>query len=350
MRTLKGRKRGMGKGVRIGAIENSGPNTLVAFLRNAGAGCDQIDIAVAFITAAGLGALLFLLKKAASRGRVRVLTGLYQGFTEPKALWTLLREQEQTDGRLSVRVSKDGHFHWKAYMLAKKATVKVVVGSSNLTDDGLHQTGELNVVLSLGTSSKEFAELRRVFERHWQGKSEALTGEIVANYEGWRKETGVILKHRSVPIRRILGGTPRKRRAEREKLRYWRTCIDGHLEDETVDLLKQTTDWDRRGYEFFSTWRPTFRPGDRVILFDLSDKYLGVIESKDTTQTPVRTPDGFHFAAYRRVRGFARRRLVPNRWKALKAAGLLKRKDDAYVTRKLSKERFDLYLEQLKKS
>jgi HKD family nuclease len=339
----------MGKGVRIGTIENSGPNTLVAFLRNAGAGCAQIDIAVAFITAAGLDSLLFLLKKAASRGRVRVLTGLYQGFTEPKALWTLLREQEQTGGRLSVRVSKDGHFHWKAYMLAKKAAAKVVVGSSNLTDDGLHQTGELNVVLSLGTSSKEFAELQRVFEQHWQAKSEPLTGEIVAKYDDWRKETGGVLKHRSVPIRRILAGAPKKR-VKRQEARYWRTCIDGHLDDETVDLLTQITDWDRRGYGYFSTWRPTFRPGDRVILFDLSDKYLGVIEIKDTTQTPVRTPDGCHFAAYRRVRGFVRRRLVPNRWKALKAAGVLKRKDDAYVTRKLSKERFDLYLEQLKKS
>jgi HKD family nuclease len=111
MRTLKRRKLVMRKSIRIGAIENSGPNTLVAFLRKAGAGCAQIDIAVAFITAAGLDSLLFLLKKAASRGRVRVLTGLYQAFTEPKALWTLLREQEQTGGRLSVRVSKDGHFH-----------------------------------------------------------------------------------------------------------------------------------------------------------------------------------------------------------------------------------------------
>src|SRR5262245_2981475 len=103
------------RSIQIGAIENAGPNTLVAFLRNAGAGCTQIDIAVAFVTAAGLDSLLYLLQQAASKGAVRVLTGLYQGFTEPKALSTLLRAQEQTGGRLSVRVSRDGHFHWKAY-------------------------------------------------------------------------------------------------------------------------------------------------------------------------------------------------------------------------------------------
>jgi HKD family nuclease len=338
------------RSILIGAIENTGPNTLVAFLRNAGAGCTQIDIAVAFITAAGLDSLLYVLKQAASKGSVRVLTGLYQGFTEPKALSTLLREQERTGGRLSVRVSRDGHFHWKAYMLVKKHTAKVVIGSSNLTDDGLHESGELNVVLTLGTASKEFAELRQVFEQHWQAKSEGLTGEIVDKYEAWRKEAGLVLKHRSVPITKILAGAPKKGRAERQEVRYWRTCIDGHLEDETVDLLGQTTDWDKRGYWYFSMWNATFRPGDRVILFDLSDKYLGVIEIKDATKTPVRTPDGFHFAAYRRVQGFARRRLVMNRWKALKAAGLVKRKDDAYVTRKMSKVRFDRFLEQLKKS
>ena len=38
------------RAIQIGVIENAGPNTLVAFLRNAGAGCNEIDIAVAFIT------------------------------------------------------------------------------------------------------------------------------------------------------------------------------------------------------------------------------------------------------------------------------------------------------------
>jgi hypothetical protein len=111
-----------------------------------------------------------------------------------------------------------------------------------------------------------------------------------------------------------------------------------------VDLLRRTTDWDRRDYWYFSTWRPTLREGDRVILFDLTERSLGAVEIRDVTRTPERTPDGRHLAAYRRTRGLVRRRLVPNRWKALKAAGLLRRKDDAYLTRKLSKERFDLYL------
>jgi len=86
-----------------------------------------------------------------------------------------------------------------------------------------------------------------------------------------------------------------------------------------------------------------------VILFDLSDGFLAVIEIKDTTLTPDRTPYGHPFAAYRRLRRFARCRLVKNSWKAIKTAGLLNRKDDAYQTRKLSKKRFGMFLDQLKK-
>jgi hypothetical protein len=115
-------------------------------------------------------------------------------------------------------------------------------------------------------------------------------------------------------------------------------------------LLSRTTDWDRRGYEYFSTWRPSFRRGDRVVLFDLDAGRLQGIENKDTEKIPVRTADGYYFAAYRNIRGLSRRRLVPNRWKALKAAGLLRRKIDAESTRRLSQEKFSLFLDQLRRS
>jgi HKD family nuclease len=197
--------------IRIGTIQDSGPNTLIAFLRNAGAACDQIDIAAAFITESGLNSLFYVLKRAASRGHVRVLTGLFQGFTDPKALWALFKEQERTGGRLSVRVSSDRHFHWKAYFLLKRNAARVVIGSSNLTDDGLHEPGELNVVLSLDTESNAFVELRQVYDRHWERKGKELTAEVITKYASWRKEAGIGLKPRAVPIREILGPTALKK-------------------------------------------------------------------------------------------------------------------------------------------
>src|SRR4051812_12749298 len=95
----------------LGAIENAGPNNLKAFLKVHSKGTSGIDIAVAFVTQSGVTHLLPSLKKAAMSGRVRLLTGLYQCFTEPQALRLLLAEQKDTSGRLSVRLSINPHFH-----------------------------------------------------------------------------------------------------------------------------------------------------------------------------------------------------------------------------------------------
>lgn len=334
---------------RIGIIENSGPNTLVSYLRNAGSSASQIDIAVAFVTTAGLDSVLHLLKRTSAKGQVRLLTGLYQGFTEPKALRTLLREQQQSKGRFLVQVSADPHFHWKTYFVMGKATAHVVVGSSNLTDDGLRQSGEFNAVLSMRKESKQFHELHGTFERHWEAKSKPLSSEVLGKYEDWRASVEIASRNRNVPLGTILAFNRRapKSEVEREQM-FWRTCIDGHLSDEAEAMLKETTDWDRRGYFYFSTWRTVFSVGDRVVLFDLNDRNVTVVEIKETTQTPKRTSDGSHFAAYRRVRGSPLRRLVPKRWKALKAAGLIRRKDDVHMTRKLSATRFEAFAENLK--
>src|SRR5262249_42316692 len=152
---------------------------------------------------AGLDALLYLLKKTAAKGSVRLLTGLYQGFTEPAALWALLRAQDETEGRLSVRLSRDRHFHWKAYFLMQRQSAHVVIGSSNLTDDGLHKAGELNVVLTVSREAEQFAVLHGVFQRHWDVEAVGLTAPVIAEYELWRKKSRIETKLVSVPVGRI---------------------------------------------------------------------------------------------------------------------------------------------------
>jgi len=340
--------------IRVGVIENSGPNTLVTYLRNAGSAASQIDIAVAFVTTAGLDSVLHVLKRTSARGRVRLLTGLYQGFTEPKALRSLLREQQQSKGRFVVQLSADPHFHWKTYFLMGKTTTHVVVGSSNLTDDGLRETGEFNAVLSMRTMSTQFNELHGIFDRHWEVKSRPLTEEVLGKYEGWRASVNIAVQNRNVPLGKILALSRRTSNAEAsETIRapcFWRTCIDGYLSDEAMAFLKETTDWDRRGYSYFSTGRTGYNHGDQVVLFNVCEHNVMVVEIMDTTECPLpnRTPDGSHFAAYRPVRGTRRRRLLPKRWKSLKAAGLIRRRDDVHITRRLSAKKFEAFVENLK--
>lgn len=337
--------------IRVGAIENSGPNTLVSYLRNAGSGATSIDIAVAFITAAGLESVLHLLKRTSAKGQVRLLTGLYQGFTEPKALRVLLREQKQSDKRFSVQISTDQHFHWKTYFLVGKTWGQVVVGSSNLTDDGLRQTGEFNAVLQMRRASKQFQDLHGVFDKHWKSKSKPLTEEVLIKYEDWRLSTGFAVRSQKVPLGKILAFNRRKPREEPARQpSFWRTCIDGELSEEAQAMLNETTDWDRRGYCYFSTWRDGFGVGDRIVLFDLGNRNVTVAQIKETTCLPKRTPDGSHFAAYRPFRGIGLRKLVPKRWRSLKAAGLIRLNSDVNTTRRLSAEKFEAFVSNIKQA
>lgn len=336
-------------GVRIGAIENSGPNTLVSYLRSVGRTASQIDIAVAFITTAGLDSVLHLLKRVSARGQVRLLTGLYQGFTEPKSLRILLREQQQLQGRLTVHISSDARFHWKAYFVRGNASSHIMIGSSNLTDDGLRQTGEFNAVLTMQKGAKQFSELHKIFEKHWKAKSSLLTNEVLDKYEDWRASVEIASHGHKVPLSRILTLSGREPKAQPErKACFWRTAIDGDLSDEAEAMLMETTDWDRRGYLYLSTWRASFSVGDRLVLFDLGERNVTLVEIKETTRTPKRTPDGFHFAAYRRLRRTRLRRLTPKRWKSLKEAGLIPRRSDVHMTRRLSAEAFQRFVESLK--
>jgi hypothetical protein len=79
-------------------------------------------------------------------------------------------------------------------------------------------------------------------------------------------------------------------------------------------------------------------------------KKMQIVEIKDTTETPVVTPDGVHFAAYKVVHGIPERKLVANRWRFIKEFNLLKRRGDAGNTRKLSEGTFDKYVENLKQT
>ena len=80
---------------------------------------------------------------------------------------------------------------------------------------------------------------------------------------------------------------------------------------------------------------------DRVILFDFTDKWVYVVEIKGTTTTPVRTPEGHYFAAYKRVSSIARRKLTKTRWKLFKDAGIITNQADAQRRRKLTKTRYE---------
>lgn len=332
-------------------IENVGPNSVLSNLRRMTKSASRVDIAVAFISASGLNQLLPSLLRVASRGEVRILTGLYQGITDPRALRTLLRIQRQTRGCLSVRVSRESKFHRKLYIVRAGGRVKAVVGSSNLTSDGLSSGGELNVYLSSAANSAPMRRLSATFDEDWESRAVPLDEEIIGRYErsGYAKPQREAKK--SVPLRSILGAGTTSRRAKEEPRQsppsFWRDHIDGYVSKQTEAVIASTTDWDERGYFWYSSGAHRFRRKDRILIFDFTDDKVKVVEVVDSTRTAVRTPDGVHFVAFRPVRGEKARRLTPAKWKGLKEALGFTRKSEGRIRRKLSPERWSLVREVL---
>ncbi len=332
---------------RIALIDNSGPNKLLTYLRAAGASCRQIDIAVAFVTASGLGSILHLLKKVARRGQVRILTGLYQGFTSPNALAALLREQTATRGRLTVRISTDPRFHWKAYLLTGNRSATAVIGSSNLTIEGLTESGELNVVLTTRPDAKDFGQFCKVFEKTWANRATPLDKRIVDDYRGWHQKQECPPR-RSVPLKQILGERDKFAPAsDHRPQRFWRLSCTGTLQDTTINLLEELTDWDKRGLETLSTFTAQVRAGDEAIMFDTQSGWLSLVQILDDTQTPKRTPDGRFFIGYRIRPKSIRKRLTPALWKRLRQANLIQTKAGAQVMGRLPEQTYQLFKELL---
>ena len=137
-------------------IENNELDNLRDTLEDLLAKATEVCISVAFVTQSGLDEIIYSLQQVTAEGRkekVRLLTGLYQRVTEPKALDALLGLQTQTKGRFSVRLSTEPKFHRKVYLVENDTQATAIIGSSNLTKEGLQSGGELNAVLSLPRNS-----------------------------------------------------------------------------------------------------------------------------------------------------------------------------------------------------
>jgi len=156
----------------------------------------QLDIAVAFVTEAGLGKVEShfkdLVDPGGRDGVLRFLTGDYLDVTEPRALRRLLDLREEYGERADIRVfetSRDLGFHPKAYLIHKvDSGATAFIGSSNLTSHALERGLEWNQRIEgdLQTSPlrEVLVELERLFDHQ---KTKVLSAEWVDQYEARRE-------------------------------------------------------------------------------------------------------------------------------------------------------------------
>jgi HKD family nuclease len=300
-----------------------------------------VAIGVAFVTQSGLEDILQSLRQVAVSGRVRLLTGLYQKVTEPTALKTLFQVQKETRGRFSVRLSTEPQYHRKVYIVRGRTNCAIIMGSSNLTREGLRSGGELNLVVRLPKGSRAGNKLAQPFEDDWEYRAVPLAPEQIVEYEKARPEPPNWESYRKGQLSRILGAAPSHQQAAGDDTAAdtWRDCITGWVMRKTKRIISDSTNWDEKDYGWFTPGGPhPYKIGDCIFLFDFADKRVRVVQVRDVAHTTAPTPDGTHFVAYtpvpRRTRRFSKQL-----WVALAAENIDRKR--AQNGRKLSAAQAD---------
>jgi len=127
---------------------------------------DSICVVMAFIRYSGLRPLIEVLRKHCAAGRsLRVLTTVYTGSTEARALDALV------ELGATVRVSYDvtgTRLHAKGWMFGRHSGFTTAyIGSSNLTHSAQHDGLEWNVRISGARNPSVIEKLCAVFESYW---------------------------------------------------------------------------------------------------------------------------------------------------------------------------------------
>lgn len=293
-------------------IENNGPDnlrdTLKALLLQAST--NEVCISVAFLTQSGLNEIIQPLRQVATQGSVKLITGLYQHVTEPQALETLLNIQNETRGNFSIKLSKEPKFHRKFYILESKSQIFAIVGSSNLTKEGLQSGGEINVIISSAKNTPSIKELKNIFEKEWTHGAVSLSAEQIKNYKKIRSEKTDFKSSNRSEIKKILGTEPVHQKATPSLLEvteFWRACITGYVKKRTEKIISETTNWDNRNYSWFSSGKHNYRIKDKVFLFDTNENKVSLVEITDIARIKISTPDGRYFVAYKSIRGYEKK-------------------------------------------
>lgn len=149
-------------------ISNSNGKKVLTVIENELKGCDDLFISVAFITMGGIAPLLGTLKDLEDRGaKGRILTTDYLMFSDPKAL-DKLNGLSNLDVRVFKTAENNIGFHTKGYMFHNNGDLRIIVGSSNLTQSALSTNHEWNTRM-VSTSEGQYAkDIESEFNSLWE--------------------------------------------------------------------------------------------------------------------------------------------------------------------------------------
>ena len=141
-------------------ISNSNGKKVLTVIENELKGCDDLFISVAFITMGGIAPLLGTLKDLENKGtKGRILTTDYLMFSDPKAL-DKLNDLDNLELKVFKTADCKKGFHTKGYMFHNNGDLRIIVGSSNLTQSALCTNHEWNTRI-ISTSEGQYAKIGR---------------------------------------------------------------------------------------------------------------------------------------------------------------------------------------------
>ena len=177
-------------------LSNSHGRKVLTAIEKEMKGCDDLFISVAFITMGGIAPLLGTLKDLEKQGtRGRILTTDYLMFSDPRAL-----DKLASLNNLDVRVFKTGEnnvgFHTKGYMFHNGDNLRIIVGSSNLTQDAITKNHEWNTRLVSSTEGAYAKDIEEEFDDLWNSSVcyEEYRDQYAELYENSRKERDEITR------------------------------------------------------------------------------------------------------------------------------------------------------------
>lgn len=149
-------------------IANSNGKKVLTVIENELKGCDDLFISVAFITMGGIAPLLGTLKDLEKRGtKGRILTTDYLMFSDPKAL-DKLNSLSNLDIKVFKTAEQNTGFHTKGYMFHNNGDLRIIVGSSNLTQSALSTNHEWNTRIVSTTEGQYAKDIESEFNALWE--------------------------------------------------------------------------------------------------------------------------------------------------------------------------------------
>lgn len=165
-------------------------NEIISELRK----CEEFLISVAFITSSGITPLLETLKILEQAGiKGKILTTDYLNFSEPKALKKLLQFSN-----IKIKLYSKENFHTKGYIFKHSDHFKLIIGSSNLTQNALTKNKEWNIKVSSLESGSLTEGIISEFYSLWSD-AEELTLDWISTYEDIYRKQIQYARKSSVP-------------------------------------------------------------------------------------------------------------------------------------------------------